>query len=186
MKTTFIQKLLNCGFKVRTLLNEGPAYAYYSLFWWGYPTKVLRNKAALNPYPRLRAHILKLSGVSVGDETEIGFGTLVLGVGKKPPAVTLGARVAIAPYVVFVTSSYPDNSKLNKHPEVLPMIEKFAPIAVEDDCWIGANAVIFPNVRLGKGCIVGSGAIVRNDVSPYSIVAGAPAKCIRTLSPQEL
>ncbi len=177
---------LRFALQARSVINEGPAFIYYLLFWWAYPTKILRNKAAHNPYPKLRIHLLRLSGVSIGAKTEIGYGSLVLGIGKKPPALTMGERVAIAPYVVFVTSNYPDHSKLSGHPAVIPMIEKCGPIVVEDDCWVGANVVIFPNVTLGRGCIVGSGAIVRDNVPPFSIVVGIPAKCIRTLNPQEI
>lgn len=52
-------------------------------------------------------------------------------------------------------------------------------IIIEDDVWIGANAVILPGVTLGKGCIIGAGAVVTHNVSPYSIVGGVPAKLIK-------
>jgi galactoside O-acetyltransferase len=52
-------------------------------------------------------------------------------------------------------------------------------IFIEDDCWIGANVVVTPNVKIGKHSIVGAGAVVTNDIEPYSIVAGVPAKLIR-------
>jgi acetyltransferase-like isoleucine patch superfamily enzyme len=171
---------------LRGVFNEGPSTVYYSLFWWFYPAKVLRNKAASCPYAGLRKHILRLSGIPIGEEAEVGYGTLVLGLAKNPPAVVIGDRVAIAPYVTFITSSYPDNSRLNHHPDVLPMIQKLGPIKVENDVWIGAGVIIFPDVTLGHGCIVGSGALVMKDVPPYTIVAGRPAKIIRTLSVQDL
>lgn len=171
---------------LRSLLNEGPATLFYSLFWWFFPAKVLRNKAAHCPYARLRKHLLRLSGIPIGEDAEVGYGTLILGMAKKPPAVSIGDRVAIAPYVTFVSSSYPDNSRLNFHPEVKPMLQKLGPITLENDCWVGAGAIIFPNVTLGKGCIVGSGAIVLKDVPPYAVVVGSPAKVVRTLSNQDM
>ena len=51
----------------------------------------------------------------------------------------------------------------------------FGTIIIEDDVWIGANAVILKNVRLGKGCVVAAGAFVTKDTQPYSIVGGVPA-----------
>lgn len=50
---------------------------------------------------------------------------------------------------------------------------------IEDDVWIGQGAIITPSVRcIGRGAIVGAGAIVTKDVEPYSVVAGNPAKII--------
>ena len=53
-----------------------------------------------------------------------------------------------------------------------------APIVVDDYAWIGANAVVLPGVRIGKGAIVGAGAVVTRDVPDYAIVGGVPAKTI--------
>jgi acetyltransferase-like isoleucine patch superfamily enzyme len=52
------------------------------------------------------------------------------------------------------------------------------PVWIQDDCWLGVNAVICPGVTVGKGSIVGANAVVTHDVSPYSVVAGAPARAI--------
>lgn len=83
--------------------------------------------------------------------------------------------------MIYVASSYPDNSRLAGHPEVARMIRKTGPIMVEDDVWIGAGAVIFPDVDLGGGCIVAAGAVVRDSVAAGTIVGGVPARTIRTL-----
>ena len=53
-----------------------------------------------------------------------------------------------------------------------------APINIEDDVWIGANCVITPNVHIGRGAVVGAGAVVTRDVSPYTVVGGVPARPI--------
>lgn len=50
------------------------------------------------------------------------------------------------------------------------------PVVVEDDVWIGANALVAGGVRIGRGAVVGAGSVVRHDVAPYSIVAGVPAR----------
>ncbi len=52
-------------------------------------------------------------------------------------------------------------------------------IVVEDDVWIGTNAVILDGVRIGRGSIVGAGSVVNKDVPPFCIVAGVPAKIIK-------
>ena len=52
-------------------------------------------------------------------------------------------------------------------------------IIVDDDVWIGQGAIILSNVHIGQGAVVAAGAVVTNDVPPYSVVAGVPAKVIR-------
>lgn len=49
-------------------------------------------------------------------------------------------------------------------------------IVIGDDVWFGANVVVLPNVTIGRGAIVGAGAVVTKDVKEYTIVAGVPAK----------
>jgi acetyltransferase-like isoleucine patch superfamily enzyme len=171
---------------IRGALIQGPPFVFYYLFWWLYTTRSLRCKAAVTPYSRIRKLLLRKSGIEIGNATEIGFGSLILGVSRNPPSVTFGSRVAVGPYVVFVASSYPDNSRLNYHPELKNVIKKNAPIFVEDDVWIGANAVIFPGVRLGESSVIAAGAVVRCDVLPKLVVAGVPAKTLRILSEFEV
>ena len=52
-------------------------------------------------------------------------------------------------------------------------------IVIEDNVWIGANAVIIQGVRIGTGSIIGAGAVVTKDVEPYSVMGGVPARLIR-------
>lgn len=56
---------------------------------------------------------------------------------------------------------------------------------IEDGVDIGCNAVIVGNITIGKGSVIGAGAVVIRDVPPYSVVAGVPAKVIRTIEPSE-
>ncbi|MBB3938026.1 acyltransferase [Aureimonas phyllosphaerae] len=51
---------------------------------------------------------------------------------------------------------------------------------IGDDCFIGARSIILPGITIGSGSIVGSGSVVTKDVPPHSIVAGNPAKVIRS------
>ena len=54
------------------------------------------------------------------------------------------------------------------------------------DTWIGAGAMIKPEVTLGDGAVVAAGAVVTKDVEPYTIVAGTPAKVLRVRQPPEI
>ncbi len=55
------------------------------------------------------------------------------------------------------------------------------PVVVEDDVLIGANAVILEGIRVGKGAVVAAGAVVIEDVPPYTVVAGTPARVIKQI-----
>lgn len=55
------------------------------------------------------------------------------------------------------------------------------PVIVEDDVLIGANAVVLEGVTIGKGAVVAAGAVVIDDVPPYTLVAGTPAKVIKKI-----
>lgn len=53
-----------------------------------------------------------------------------------------------------------------------------APVEIEDFAWICSRAIILPGVKIGKGAVVASGAVVTKDVEPFSVVGGIPAKKI--------
>ena len=58
-----------------------------------------------------------------------------------------------------------------------------APVTIEDDVWVGANAVILPGVTLGKHCVVAAGSVVSRSVPAYTICAGSPARIIKRYDP---
>jgi hypothetical protein len=60
------------------------------------------------------------------------------------------------------------------------------PVEVGHDVWIGHGATILPDVRIGNGAVVGAGAVVTDDVPPYTVVAGAPATRIRDRFPPDV
>lgn len=51
-------------------------------------------------------------------------------------------------------------------------------IVVNEDCWVGANSILLPKCSLGRGCVVAAGSVVTNDVPPYAVVGGVPARII--------
>ncbi|WP_319468947.1 acyltransferase [uncultured Pseudodesulfovibrio sp.] len=109
--------------------------------------------------------------ISIGDGTGVNPYVCIYG------AVTIGKLCLIAPMVMFAAGEHDitvDGVPVIKKPGIRK------PIVVEDDVWIGANAVITGGVTIGKGAVVGAGAVVTKDVAPYEIVAGMPAKCIGT------
>ncbi len=53
------------------------------------------------------------------------------------------------------------------------------PIVIGNDVWIGAGAIILPEVEIGDGAIIGAGAVVTHNIPAYAVVAGVPAKILR-------
>lgn len=90
--------------------------------------------------------------------------------------ITIGDRVQIAPAVQFYTATHPLAAA-----ERATGLESARPITVGDDAWIGGGAIILPGVTLGAGCVVAAGAVVTRDVAPGVLVAGNPARQLRSL-----
>ena len=81
--------------------------------------------------------------------------------------IRIGNNVFIGPNATFCNDKHPKSG--NKNFECLATI-------VEDDVSIGANATILPGITLGKGAVIGAGAVVTKNVSPNATVVGNPAK----------
>jgi len=90
--------------------------------------------------------------------------------------IRIGDRVAVAHHVVLITT---DHDFRSPHRRSGPT--RYAPIVLEDGCWIGARVTILPGVKVGRGSVVAAGAVVTSDVPPNALVGGVPAKLIKTL-----
>lgn len=89
----------------------------------------------------------------------------------------IGRNVGIAPSVKIITSFHEEEGR-NK--PILHSRLAFAPVTIEDDCDIGVGVIILPGVTIAQGTQVGAGAVVNRDLPPYAVVAGVPARVIRT------
>lgn len=89
--------------------------------------------------------------------------------------ITLGDGALIGHNVVMATLNHSEQpeERANLHP---------APIHIGRNVWIGASATILPGVTIGDGAIVGAGAVVTRDVPENMIVAGVPAKILRSVN----
>jgi acetyltransferase-like isoleucine patch superfamily enzyme len=68
---------------------------------------------------------------------------------------------------------------------ILPPVSPPSPVVLEENVWIGFDSVILPGVRVGKGSIVGCKTVVTENIPPCSVVAGNPARLLRTLEPAD-
>ncbi len=117
-------------------------------------------------------------GIYIGDGDDVQIGNRCqVNHGCRLVNVKLGNFDMIAPEVVFVPKLHRASSN------EIPMIEqgeiKFPRAVVEDDVWIGHRAIIMPGLRIGRGAIVGAGAVVTKHVPPYAVVGGVPARLIK-------
>ncbi|MEM9561974.1 MAG: DapH/DapD/GlmU-related protein [Actinomycetota bacterium] len=60
---------------------------------------------------------------------------------------------------------------------------RVAPVTIGNGVWIGAGSMVLPGVRIGDGAVIAAGSVVTSDVDEDVLVAGVPAKPIRTLDP---
>lgn len=111
-----------------------------------------------------------VGAVTIGDHCTVGIGCVVIG------PVTIGSEVIIAQHVVMsgLNHVYEDITL-----SILRQPVTTRPIVIEEECWIGANAVITAGVTIGKHSVVAGGSVVTKDVPPYSVVGGNPARILK-------
>lgn len=108
------------------------------------------------------------SGVSIGNRFTL----------LSAAPIEIGNDCLIASDVLISSENHGMNVEASESYGNLPL--EAAPVVIGRGCWIGEKAVVLPGVTIGDRCIVGAGAIVTHDVPPHSMVAGVPAKVIKT------
>ena len=112
-------------------------------------------------------------GLVLGNHSNIGPYNYIGCSGK----ITIGNNVMLAPRV----SIYAENHLFDHtHITIKEQGVKRMDVIIEDDCWIAANAVILAGVTIGKGSVVAAGSVVNENIPPYSVVAGVPARVIKS------
>lgn len=112
--------------------------------------------------------------LTLGEGCSLNYGVSI-GCAKR---ITIGKRCRMGPYVMVVDSAFHELLDRTKRPEP-------EPIVIEDDVWLGAKASVMPGVTIGRGSVVGTGAVVTKDVPPFSVVGGIPAKVLKQLDPEK-
>jgi galactoside O-acetyltransferase len=124
------------------------------------------------------------ASIAIGSSTYIGGATF-----SVAESVLIGDHVMVAwGATIFDHGSHSVEFRHRKRdPEMILRGEKdwtfvkVAPIRIDSKAWIGLNAIILSGVHVGEGAVVAAGAVVTKDVPPWTVVAGNPAKPIRTL-----
>lgn len=134
----------------------------------------------------LRIFLLRKAGIKIGEDVVINEGfTLACDMGYEENLI-IEDRAAFGGNVTAIITSHPNFSKLKYLKNTYPSIEVKGKICIKHDAWIGAGAIILPNLVIGEYSIVGAGSVVTEDVEPFTIVAGVPAKVIKRLSEEDI
>ena len=110
--------------------------------------------------------------VLIGNHTRIGLHNTIIG----PVRIGNNVNLAQGITVTALNHNFDDTNKRIDEQGVSTNA-----VTIEDDVWIGANAVVLPGVTIGTHCVVAAGAVVTKDVPPHSLVAGVPAKVIKQI-----
>lgn len=170
---------------------------------WGRAARFGFFTLAMVPYrlalfPQLRAPWLRLLGARIGRRTVLhdvrffnlyrrGLGGLEIGeecfVGDEclldlAEGVRLERQVTLAERVLILTHT---NVGYRDHPLQARFPAMAAPVVVEAGSFLGANVTVLPGVRVGAESFVAAGSVVTGDVPPRTLVAGVPARPLRTI-----
>jgi acetyltransferase-like isoleucine patch superfamily enzyme len=92
-------------------------------------------------------------------------------------SIRIGDRCLLGPYARLADSEFFELGGTSE-------LGCSQPITLEDDVWVGAKATVLPGVTIGRGAVVGVAALVTEDVEPFTVVAGVPARLVRRLDPR--
>ncbi|MGH2344898.1 MAG: acyltransferase [Chloroflexota bacterium] len=123
-------------------------------------------------YIRGGLRVLERFDFTLGDGEFVGDGCTF----DCSAPIRVGSRVFIAYGVTIVTGTHAIGPRECR-------ADAFTPrgVTIGDGCWIGARAIILPGVHIGDGVVVGAGSVVTRDVAPDTVVAGNPARLVRSL-----
>jgi acetyltransferase-like isoleucine patch superfamily enzyme len=137
---------------------------------------ILGNRVTIGKYAIIRPGNLyggePGEGLVVGDHSNIGPYCYIGCSGH----ISIGNNVMISPRV----SIYAENHVFDQiDTSIKSQGVKKEKVVIEDDCWIASNSILLAGVTIGKGSVVAAGSVVTQDVPPYSVVAGVPARVIK-------
>lgn len=134
---------------------------------------LLRFAASLCPIHCLRLSMLRMSGIRIGARAFINLGFMAVD-GFQAGMIVIGEEASLAPGVNLVAVASPNNSFLGRDYDVI----RRGQVVIGPGAWLGVNVVVLPSVTVGRGAVVGAGAVVTRNVPDFSVVAGVPARII--------
>jgi acetyltransferase-like isoleucine patch superfamily enzyme len=118
-------------------------------------------------------------GFSIGDDSGIGdYGWIGAAGG-----VTVGSNVIMGQFVSFHSQEHEFDGLTT------PIRQQGTTqlgITIGDDCWVGARVTFLDGSSVGEGCVIAAGSVVRGEIPPFSVVAGVPARIVRSRRTEDL
>lgn len=145
------------------------------------PRRLGRMVAMHYPDARIRKKYASYMWMELGEGSFANLGISVIP-NEHEICVHIGKNVSIAPNVVFLCGTGPNNGiEIKRIPYVKERLIHYSDIWVDDEAWLGAGCILFPGIKVGRCAIIGAGSVLREDAEPYCIYAGVPARKIRDL-----
>lgn len=119
----------------------------------------------------------RYKGVKIGDGCCI-LGDVDATFGSEPWLVEIGNHVEITAGVRFITH---DGALWVIRNSCGGGMDYFGKIMIGNNCFVGLNALIMPNVTIGDNCVIGAGAVVTKDIPDNSVAVGVPAKVLKSI-----
>ncbi len=136
--------------------------------YWGRKLKIPGKDIAIFPGVKF----VCTETMTIGTGVSINFNVLI---DACQGYITIGDNVLIGPNCVLRAA---DHIFSNPKKPIKTQGHRGGHIIIEDDCWLGANVVILRDVTIGRGSIVGAGAVVNRDIPSLSIAVGVPARIV--------
>lgn len=111
-------------------------------------------------------------GIRIGNNCHFNFGCYLSGTG----GLEIGDNCLFGPGAKIITGGHRFD---DLDTDIVAQGLSTAPVAIRDNVWVGAGAIILPNVTIGSGSVIAAGAVVTKSVPENSVVAGVPAKLIK-------
>jgi maltose O-acetyltransferase len=179
--------------KTRQLLREEFAGLHLRLLF----ARLLLGLLPIHVGGRVRTVILRLAGFRIGHGTVMAgtpvitgednlYRNLVIGRGcwinirclfDLGAEIHIGSKVSIGHDVLLLTTSHEVGTSRKR---ALKPISKS--VTIGSGAWLGSRSTVLPGVTIGTGAIVAAGSVVHHDVPPNTVVAGVPARVVKTLS----
>lgn len=132
----------------------------------------LEDSVTVRPY----AQIWSVGTVRIGRGSEIGERCRI----SIANSLNMGEKVLLSPNV-YITDC--DHEYCNLEVPVIDqgVVQRGQTVSIGDGSYIGINAVIVGNVKIGKHCVIGANSVVTKDVPDYCVAVGSPSRVIKKL-----